>query len=97
MKAQLSSPWERRRAQPFTERGVRRLSCIRCAEPAEFQWQICSDGNNYRPLCASCDVDLNRLVLEWMGHPQADDLACRYAEQKLAQRAPSPPTDRLEK
>ena len=86
MKAQLKDLvrgyWKRRRREPYTEAGVRRLRCVRCAEPAAFQWQICSDGNNYRPICAACDVALNRLVLEWMRHPEAVKLAEDYAAKK---------------
>lgn len=77
-------PWTRRRRKPYTQLGIRRLSCIRCGGRAQFQWQVCSDGNNYRPLCAQCDVDLNRLVLEWMGHPNATELARKYAAEKVA-------------
>ena len=50
---------------------------------AVFQWQICADGNNHRPLCAACAVALNRMVLLWMKHPQADVLANRYANDKM--------------
>ena len=57
----------RGRRRPYTEIGVRRLPCARCGEPAEHQWQICSDGNTYRPICVACDIKLNRMVLRWMG------------------------------
>ena len=49
---------------------------------AEFQWSICADGNNYRPICMVCDVALNRLVLEWMAHPEAERLTNEYAALK---------------
>ena len=29
----------------------------------------CSDGNIYRPLCKECDIELNGVVLWWMGFP----------------------------
>lgn len=76
-------PWAIKRAEPYTERGVRRLDCIRCGMPARFQWQICADGNNYRPLCDVCDVSLNELVLEFMLHPRAADLVEAYRTEKL--------------
>lgn len=76
--------WETRRPEPYTEIGVRRLKCIRCEiRMARFQWQICSDGNNHRPICGECDVALNRMVLEFMRHPRANDLAERYEREKL--------------
>lgn len=76
--------WSTNRREPYTEAGVRRLSCIRCGKPARFQWNVCSDGNRYRPLCLDCDVALNRMVLQWMGHPEADALADRYEAAKRA-------------
>lgn len=76
--------WDIVRREPYTEIGVRRLRCIRCGKPAAFQWQICADGNNWRPVCAVCDVDLNELVLRWFGHPRADDLVNDYVAQKLS-------------
>ena len=75
--------WTKTRRQPYTEAGIRRLRCVRCDAPAAFQWQICSDGNNFRPLCAQCDVDLNAMVLEWMRHPRAQELGQAYAAAKL--------------
>ena len=77
--------WATKRPEPYTALGVRRLTCVRCGARAMFQWQICSDGNNYRPLCADCDVALNQLVLDWMRHPQAAALGARYALAKLAE------------
>ena len=74
--------WSITRRTPYTEIGIRRLKCIRCGGQAKFQWQICSDGNNHRPLCGQCDVLLNRMVLQWMGHPTADELVERYAASK---------------
>lgn len=81
--------WLTKRHDPYTEVGIRRLKCIRCGDTAMFQWQICSDGNNYRPLCGRCDVALNALVLEWMRHPQAEALVEAYARRQLT-RPPAP-------
>lgn len=74
--------WQTVRKKPYTDIGIARMACIRCGGKAKFQWQICSDGNNYRPICTACDVALNRLVLKWMKHPQAQGLAIEYAEKK---------------
>lgn len=78
----LSSPWQSIRRKPYTEIGISRLSCIRCGEHASYQWQICSDNNNYRPICTECDIKLNRLVLKFMRHPHFGQLADEYAEKK---------------
>lgn len=53
-------------------------ACFRCGDPAGYQWQVCADGNTWRPLCVDCDIALNRVVLEWMRHPQAAELVDAY-------------------
>jgi len=75
------------RKQPYTEIGIRRIPCYRCGKTAVFQWQACADNRLFRPLCTSCDVDLNRLVLEWMGDPQANQKMDAYVQKILT---PSP-------
>jgi transcription elongation factor Elf1 len=55
------------RTKPYTKVGIRRLKCFRCGNQASRQWQICSDGNQYRPICDRCDIELNELVLKFMG------------------------------
>jgi len=77
-----SSPWQKRRRKPYTATGIIRLNCIRCGDPATVQWQICSDKNNYRPICTGCDVKLNRLVLKFMKHPHFGQLADEYEAEK---------------
>lgn len=69
------------RRKPYTERGIARLPCFRCGDPATQQWQICSDGNLFRPICTGCDIALNNLVLEFMRHPDRVDLVRAYAEK----------------
>ncbi len=75
--------WQTKRKEPYTAIGINRMKCIRCGDKAVFQWQICSDGNNYRPLCGPCDVALNKLVLEWMGHHDKKRLLAKYKAEKL--------------
>jgi len=53
------------RKNPYTINGLKRLKCFRCGRQAVHQWQICSDGNVYRPLCLKCDIMLNKMVLKW--------------------------------
>lgn len=69
------------RTKPYTSLGIRRLKCIRCGKRAETQWQICSDGNQYRPLCIDCDIALNEVVLRFMGFPNADELMEAYRQK----------------
>lgn len=70
------------RRQPYTDVGIRRLKCVKCGDPARFQWNACADGNLWRPLCARCDVELNRIVLTWIGDPDADEKITAYARAK---------------
>jgi hypothetical protein len=83
----MKSPWDIKRKEPYTVSGLKRLKCIRCGGKAEFQWQICSDGNNYRPLCVGCDIALNKMVLKWMCHPQAEELGNQYEQEKIKETA----------
>ncbi len=76
--------WNTDRREPYTVIGISRLLCIRCQAPAFSQWNICSDAGRYRPLCFKCDMALNRLVLEWMGHPQAAELMQRYESKQTS-------------
>lgn len=59
------------RKTPYTKIGIKRLICSRagCSNKAKTQWQICSDGNQYRAICTECDIKLNEMVLKFMGFP----------------------------
>lgn len=70
------------RMQPYLEGGISRMGCFRCGAPARFQWQVCSDGRQYRPICRECDIALNLLVLEWMGF-EPDQVADKMAAYAL--------------
>jgi hypothetical protein len=52
---------------------------------AIHQWQICADGNTYRPVCHKCDLDLNELVLRWAGFPEheVEELMTAYRAREL--------------
>lgn len=70
------------RSMPYTSLGIKRLPCTRCGAKANSQWQVCADARLYRPLCTSCDVDLNRMVLFWMNDPDAEAKAIAYAKRE---------------
>lgn len=75
---------KRGRRKPYTAIGIRRLKCYRCkVRPAVHQWQICADGNVWRPICVECDVALNRLVLIWIGDPDAQAKISAYRTDQL--------------
>lgn len=79
--------WWHKRKKPYTEIGVRRLPCSKCGEPGFSQWSICADQSNYRVLCLKCDIALNKLVLNWIGHPSADILINHYTLLQKAKNA----------
>lgn len=69
----------RPRTEPYTAQGIRRVKCVRCSSPAVHQWQVCADDNHYRALCLACDVELNKMVLEWARDPNAASKVAAYA------------------
>ncbi len=71
------------RLTPYTEIGIKRLKCFRCENRASQQWQICADGNVYRPICSQCDVVLNYLVMDFMEVPDKVEKIQRYKEFHL--------------
>ena len=62
----------RGRRKPYTEIGITRVPCTRCSNPSEHQWQVCANGNRYVGVCKRCDLELNRMVLEFMGWSRRD-------------------------
>lgn len=70
------------RKKPYTEIGIRRIPCARCASPSVHQWQVCADDNVYRGLCSDCDVKLNAMVLKWMGFKDWKQKITKYNEEK---------------
>lgn len=71
------------RKKPYTEIGIRRVKCFRCQNKAHFQWNICSDGNLFRPICVYCDIALNTMVLKFMKFPDWKEKSERYKIEKL--------------
>lgn len=69
------------RKKPYTAIGIKRKKCFRCGKPAHAQWQLCSDGNQYRPLCLGCDIELNKLVLDWMRFKDVDSKIETYIKR----------------
>ena len=67
------------RREPYTERGISRVPCCRCGESSSYQWQCCATKNKWMALCVECDIGLNRVALEYIGLPNAEDLLQKYA------------------
>lgn len=66
--------------------GIGDSSCIKCGESASFQWNICSDDNTNRPICKKCDIELNRLVLEWAGFDNVDEKITKYTNYVMGEK-----------
>lgn len=78
--------WAIARTTPYTDSGVKRMSCARCGDKASAQWNVCADKGKFRPICTDCDIELNALVLDWFGHPMKDELMNAYATDQLSNR-----------
>jgi len=74
------------RRKPYTAAGIVRLKCARCGKPAHAQWSCCALGLHI-PICRTCDVELNRMVLRWLRHWRADEIAAEY-EQMVTRQDP---------
>ena len=59
------------RRKPYTERGLKRLSCARCGDPASRQVVFPIDGI-WKPVCVECEEALNVVCLVFMGDPYPD-------------------------
>ena len=53
------------RKKPYTEKGIKRVPCLRCGKSSTRQWQICSLRNLWFGVCTKCDIELNYLVLKF--------------------------------
>ena len=69
---------KRKRTKPYSGIGIRRIPCSRCGAASAHQWQVCADGNQYRGICLECDIDLNRIVLEFFKIPNRGELMNEY-------------------
>lgn len=73
-----------KRHVPYTEAGIKRVPCARCGAPSVHQWQICSDGRVYRGCCLECDIELQKVVLEFFH--RIPDRAKKLRKYALTQR-----------
>ena len=69
------------RRKPYTERGLYRVPCLRCGSPSTQQWQICSLGNKWAGVCTACDIELNKLVLMFIGIKNWRQIIKKYEER----------------
>jgi hypothetical protein len=66
------------RKKPYTQIGISRVPCSRCAKPSRFQWQVCANDNRWLGVCTDCDIELNRVALDFMRVPNGEALLAAY-------------------
>ena len=73
------------RRKPYTERGITRVKCavVGCGNRARYQWQICADGNAYRPICPEHDVAINAAVMRLVWGKSRDADLRRYRKRVM--------------
>ena len=69
----------RGRKKPYSRVGIRRVPCVRCGGVSIHQWRVCADGF-YRPVCAACDADLNRMIMDFLGLDRGREKLTAYKE-----------------
>lgn len=62
------------------------MKCARCGKKGYASWQVCADDRVYRVMCMDCDIELNEMVLKWVGDPQADEKMKKYREKMEKER-----------
>ena len=77
------------RNKPYTEEEIKHKKCVRCGRKAYGTWQACSDKRKHRPLCLDCDIELNKMVLKWMGFPDWESKIQSY-ENEVRQNGQMP-------
>lgn len=73
------------RTHAYTAFGLNRLRCRRCGGKATEQWMLrpCATGRKqWHPLCTECDVELNRIAMDFVRLPDADELLAAYRKKK---------------
>ena len=73
----------RMRRKPYTEKGIKRVPCLRCGQPSTQQWQICALDNKWAGVCKSCDIALNSLVLRFFRIKHRADIIAKYESEVL--------------
>lgn len=75
------------RKNPYTEPGLARQKCAHCGAPATEQWSLrpCAIGRTgWYPLCTEHDIELNRITMEFLRLPDAEERLAAYIERKAA-------------
>lgn len=74
------------RSNPYTEKGISHVPCLRCGKPSSQQWQICSLNNKWIGICNKCDIGLNELILKFMRVKGRSQFIKRYKFRQTESR-----------
>lgn len=66
------------RRKPYTQRGIKQVKCLRCGKTSSQQWQICALDNKWAGICKKCDIELNKLVLKFIGIKNWQEIIKKY-------------------
>ena len=69
------------RTKPYTNIGIKRISCLRCGKPSRYQWNICALGNAFYTVCAECDIALNEAVLNFFNFENKKEIIKNYRKR----------------
>ena len=72
------------RRRPYADKGIKRVPCARCGRPSSQQWKVCALGR-WDGICVECDIELNRLVLKFIGIP-SKEISCIMDEYEYKVR-----------
>jgi len=77
--------------KPYTKKGIRKAPCVRCDDEkhgheklACYQVHVDAEPGWWRPLCESCALALQRLMLEFLGVPELDEKLLEFREKELS-------------
>lgn len=70
-------------AEPRTEEEISKIPCARCGAPSRYQWNACANGNHHVAICRDCDVEVNRMVLDFFRIPGREEMMAAYEERTL--------------
>lgn len=69
------------RKEAYTQIGISRVPCSRCGKSSNQQWQACSYNRYFVAICKECDIELNRLVLEFLKISNKEELMKEYTKR----------------
>ena len=70
------------RYKPYTNKGISRVPCAKCGKPSFHQWNICSLGKTFNAVCIECDIELNKLILNFFNVKNKSSILKKYINKQ---------------